>query len=126
MLLRFLEQLEHRAEPLLPKSRFYRRAVWSGLIGGTMYAVTLAVGMVGFVVLEQQPLLDAAVNSSMLMSQLGHVTEIRSTGTKVFLLFYGPFASIGFFGGIGVLFMPWFHRALHRFHAEPPIDRRRS
>ncbi len=126
MFLRFLENLEHRCESLLPRSRFYRRAVWCAIIGGVMYTVTLVVGLVGFVAFERQSLLDAALNSSMLMSQLGHVTEIRTTGTKVFLLFYGPFASIGFFGGIGVLFIPWFYRALHHFHAEPPIDRRRS
>jgi hypothetical protein len=125
MLLRLIERLEQSVEPLLPRSRFYRRAVWSAVAGTLMYLVTLLVGVIGFLIWEKCPCLDAAVNSTMMMAQLGHVTEIKHDATKVFLLFYGPFASLGFFTSYGILVLPWLHRMAHFFHFEPPAGRSR-
>ncbi|MFH0828966.1 MAG: hypothetical protein V1907_02185 [Candidatus Kerfeldbacteria bacterium] len=124
MLLRLIEGIEKVAEPLLPRTQFYRRALWCAAFGTLLYVVVFTVGIVGFVACEGCRALDAAVNSTMLMSQLGHVTEFKKDATKWFLIFYGPLASLGFFTSFSLLVIPWGHRILHHIHTDPPSGRR--
>jgi hypothetical protein len=123
-MLRFIERLERRGQRLAPHRRFYRRAGACALVGLAMYLFTLLIGTIGFYIFDGSGWLDAAVNTTMLMSQLGQLTAIERPAMKVFLLGYAPLASIGFFGGIGVLMLPWLHRVIHHFHLDPDEGRR--
>lgn len=102
-----------------PHPDYYRQAASCAAVGGVLYLITLLIGTISFYVFEGLNWLDAAVNSTMLMSQLGQITTIQSTAMKVFLLVYAPFASIGFFGGIGVLIYPWIDLVVRHFRLEP-------
>lgn len=109
---------ERRHEPLLPRPVFALRmlrhfAIASGVIFGS-----LALGMAGYRFLEGLAWIDAFENSAMLLGGMGPVAELHTNAGKVFAGCYALFAGLIFLIAMGVLFVPLFHRFLHRFHLE--------
>jgi hypothetical protein len=109
---------EHKHQPLLPRSVFYRRLGRAGAVGIAIIVFSLAVGMVGYHYLEKLPWLDAFVNASMILSGMGPLGELHTSSGKLFAGCYALFSGIAFLTSIGVVFAPVFHRFLHKFHLE--------
>lgn len=82
-----------------------------GLIGGS-----LALGVVGYHVLEKLPWIDALLNASMLMGGMGPVDPLHTTGGKLFASVYALYCGLILLVAAGVLFAPVLHRLMHRFH----------
>ncbi len=120
-MLRLIKHVERRSRHLPPRQRFRHRAIACAAVGTAMYLITLLVGTIGFRLFDGCVWLDATLNATMLMSQLSHVTEVQHVEMKVFLLFYGPFAASGFYGGIGVLFAPWVDDLAKHFRLKPKV-----
>jgi hypothetical protein len=57
-------------------------------------------------------------NASMILSGMGPLAPIQTTGGKLFAGCYALFSGIAFISSIGVVFAPIFHRFLHKFHLE--------
>ena len=84
-----------------------------GLIGGS-----LALGVIGYHVLEGLSWVDALVNASMILGGMGPVNELHTTAGKLFASFYALYSGIVFLAAAGILFAPVYHRFLHSFHLE--------
>lgn len=54
----------------------------------------------------------------MILSGMGPLAPIQTTGGKLFAGCYALFSGIAFISSIGVVFAPIFHRFLHKFHLE--------
>jgi hypothetical protein len=109
---------ERRTQPLLPRRVFYARLARSAVIGSTIILASLCIGMAGYHYLENLSWLDAFTNASMILSGMGPLAPIQTTGGKLFAGCYALFSGIAFISGIGVVFAPIFHRFLHKFHLE--------
>jgi hypothetical protein len=109
---------EHKRHALLPWRRFIRRAWRHLLIGIAIVVVADAVGTVGYRVAGRLEWIDSFLNASMILSGMGPVDHLSTTGGKLFASFYALFSGVVFIGVMGVVLAPWAHRLLHITQAE--------
>ena len=81
-------------------------------------AFALGMGMVGYRTFEGMSWVDAFVNAAMILSGMGPVSSLQTTGGKIFAGCYALFSGLAFVAILGIIFAPVFHRFLHRFHVE--------
>jgi len=109
-------RFERRHEPLLPKRLFLARmARFAGFSAGILVA-SLIAGILGYRYIVGLSWLDALLNASMILTGMGPVDPMRSTGAKLFASFYALFSGVVFLTSMGVLAAPFVHRLMHRFH----------
>src|SRR6266542_655584 len=109
---------QKRRRPLPPRGAFFVRVARSGLVAFGLIAASLCVGMAGYHYSEGMPWIDAFVNAAMILSGMGPVGELRTTGGKLFAGFYALFSGLALITIAAVLLAPVVHRFLHRFHIE--------
>lgn len=94
------------------------RVARNGLLALGVIAVSLAMGMAGYHFLEGMTWLDAFVNAAMILSGMGPMGELRSTGGKLFAGLYALYSGLALLSIAAILLAPIVHRFLHRFHLE--------
>jgi len=109
---------EHRTSPLLPRKAFYRRLGQSFLIGGSLLAVALSIGMTGYHFLEDLDWLDAFANAAMILSGMGPLAPLQTSAGKLFAGCYALFSGLLFLSVAGIILAPIGHRLMHKFHLE--------
>ncbi len=109
---------EQKSLPLLARHLFYRRLFFSTLLGLSLVAASLIVGMFGYHHFENMSWIDAFVNAAMILSGMGPMAPINTYGGKLFAGFYAIYSGIALISVAGIIFAPVFHRFLHRFHME--------
>ena len=107
---------ETRAEPILPRGRFMVRLVQHSAGAIALVALSLLIGMVGYVAFERLPWLDAFLNSAMLLGGMGPVNNPVTAGGKLFAGLYALYCGLVVIVTMGVVLAPILHRALHKFH----------
>ena len=110
--------LEHRTRPLLSRREFLARQARFAGFSSVIVAGSLLLGVVGYRVTEGLSWLDALVNASMLLGGMGPVNELHTTAGKLFASFFALYSGLVFLVAAGVLFLPLYHRIIHRFHLE--------
>ena len=114
---------EHKRHHLLPWPRFIRRASRHLLIGVAIVAIADGVGTVGYRTTAGLGWLDSFLNASMILSGMGPVVEIKSTGGKWFSSFYALFSGVVFITNIGLMLTPSIHRFFHKMHLKTGDDK---
>ena len=109
---------EHKSLPLLPKHLFYRRLASSALMGLSLVAVSLFIGMLGYHHFESMTWIDAFVNAAMILSGMGPVITLNTYGGKLFAGLYAIYSGIALISVAGIVFAPVYHRFLHKFHLQ--------
>ena len=109
---------EHRTKPLLPAKKFYARIIVHSLGALALVIVSLLIGILGYYYTENLSWIDSLLNASMILGGMGPVNEIHSETGKIFASFYALFSGIIFLVIVGLLFVPLYHRFLHKFHIE--------
>jgi hypothetical protein len=93
-------------------------------------AVALSIGVVGYHAVAKLPWIDALLNASMILTGMGPVAPMTTTGSKVFASAYALFSGVVFLSSIGLVLAPLFHRILHKFHLDdsppPPEEKSKS
>lgn len=117
-----LTRFEHRRQKLIPLRRFALRMGRAMLLWLALTVVGLAIGMVGYAASEQMSVVDAFVNAAMILSGMGPVTELKTTGGKLFAGFYAIFSGLFVVIATGFVLAPVLHRVLHSFHVEEGKD----
>jgi hypothetical protein len=95
-----------------------RRLARHGLIAFGIDAGSLALGIVGYHVLEGLSWVDSLLNAAMLLGGMGPVSELHTTAGKLFASFYAVYCGVIFLVVAGVLLAPIIHRFMHHFHLE--------
>lgn len=116
---------EHRTDPLLPRHAFRRRLIRQGGYAAALVAGSMVIGTVGFHVLAQQSLIDAVLNSAMLLGGMGPVGSIETTPGKLFASVFALYAGLVFLVAGAMVLAPPVHRFLHRFHLDEAQRRRK-
>jgi len=111
-------EYERRNQPPLSRRRFLRRMRIHLGYGSIVVVASLVIGTIGFVTLSHLSIVDAFLNSSMLLGGMGPVGELGGTPGKLFASLYALYSGLVFLILAGLLLAPVFHRVLHRFHWE--------
>jgi hypothetical protein len=109
---------EHRRLPLISRARFLERLARHALVAVLLLALSLALGMAGYVAFEHLRPMDAFLNASMLLGGMGPVDPPRSEAGKLFAGLYALYAGLVFLVAASLVMAPVAHRLLHRFHWE--------
>ena len=97
---------------------FARRLLsYAGFSAGLL-AVSLAIGIAGYMGFERLGAADAFLNAAMLMGGMGPLYNPVTTAGKVFAGLYALYCGLVFLISVGIILAPVFHRALHYFHLE--------
>ena len=110
--------LEHRKQPLLPRQQFLRRQLAYLLVALAIIAGSIMISMLGYHSLENLSWIDALLNAAMILGGMGPVNALHTEAGKLFASFYALYSGIIFLVVVGVIFVPLYHRFLHRFHLE--------
>jgi hypothetical protein len=109
---------EKISDGLISRGHFARRIASHSLFVIAIMALSLLVGVIGFIVLENKELEDAILHSSYMLSGFGLVEMPTSAAGKLFAGLFGLYASIFFLAAFSVIFAPVVHRILHKLHLD--------
>ena len=109
---------ERRSKPLLPRGEFYARLARSAGIGLLLIAFALGLGMAGYRVFESMSWVDAFVNAAMILSGMGPVSSLQTTGGKIFAGCYALFSGLFFIAVMGLILAPITHMVMQTFHVD--------
>ncbi len=116
-------KLEHRQQPLLPRTKFILRLGRSVGLAALLLLASLAMGTAGYHSLAGLGWVDAFLNASMILTGMGPVSPLPTDAAKLFASVYALWSGVIFLAGTGVVIAPVFHRFMHRFHLEDENDR---
>jgi hypothetical protein len=109
---------EHRREPLLSPVRFLQRLGVHAGAAVALIALSLILGTWGYHVLGKEDWLDAFLNASMLLSGMGQVGVVTTTGGRVFAAIFALYSGLLLIAVTTIILAPVLHRILHRIHVE--------
>lgn len=102
---------------------FYRRVIISFAIAFTLLMLSLWVGMWGYRHFEHMSWIDAFANAAMILSGMGPLSPIQTTGGKLFAGFYALYSGAAFLIAIAVMLTPILHHFVHKFHLDSLGDK---
>jgi hypothetical protein len=107
---------EPRQQRPLKRRQFAIRLAWHLASALGLIALSLLIGIAGYMGFEHLALLDALLNSAMLLGGMGPVDAPLTAGGKIFASCYALYAGLVFIVTAALLFTPVLHRLMHRFH----------
>ena len=109
---------ERRGERPVSRVEFFFRVLRHALLAFATVLVALGIGILGYHGFEGMSWIDATLNASMILGGMGPVDSLHTVGGKLFASAYALFSGVLFIGVMGLIFAPFAHRLLHRFHFE--------
>jgi len=109
---------EQRGHALLPWPAFLRRAARHVSWGAVIVIGAVGLGTAGYHAFAHLPWIDAFLNASMILSGMGPVDRLDTSGAKLFAALYALFSGLMFIAVMGLILVPWVHRLFHWFHIE--------
>src|SRR5262245_24976669 len=109
---------ERKGEKLLPFPRFLSRVGISLLLAFGLAIAALFIGTMGYHWIAGLGWLDSELNAVMILTGMGPVDPLHTTGAKIFASFYALFSGVVFLTSIGIVLSPVFHRVVHKFHLD--------
>jgi len=113
---------ERRGQPLASRRKFVVRMCIAIGLWLALTTAGMAIGIAGYAFFEGMSFVDAFVNAAMILSGMGPMGELKTTGGKVFAGLYAIFSGLIIIIATGFVLAPIFHRVLHRFHVETTKD----
>ena len=113
-----LFQYERRGQHPLDRRYFVGRMLAHLAVAVAVLAVSLLLGIAGYVGFEHLTWTDAFLNAAMLLGGMGPVNPPQTESGKIFAGFYALFAGLVLLVAAGVVMTPLIHRLLHHFHFE--------
>jgi len=107
---------ESKIQTPLPRASFAKRLLLHVSLAFGLLLLSLGIGMLGYSYFENLPLLDAFLNSAMLLGGMGPVNSPVTPGGKLFAGLYALYAGLVFIVTAALIFTPIAHRILHKFH----------
>lgn len=109
---------EKLSESFLSRRKFLARMMAHAAFVLVLMAASILAGVVGFILLEGKEIEDAVLHSAYMLSGLGLLEVPSSFAGKLFIGFYGLYASMFFLAAFGIIFAPVVHRILHKLHLD--------
>lgn len=122
-----LFNFDYKESPLASPARFAGRMLVNVIVALVLVGIALGVGVYGYWATEGMPLIDAFLNSAMLLGGMGPVApELQTEAGKLFAGFYALGCGLVLVLVSGIVLAPVFHRVLHALHVDDDDGDRRS
>lgn len=109
---------ESRTAPLASRFVFARRVLTYVLLGMSVCAGALGLGILGYHYIARFSWIDSLLNASMILGGMGPMGDLPNDAAKLFASFYALFSGLVFISVMGIMLAPAAHRALHLFHLD--------
>ena len=109
---------EHHRKPLLSRREFMERQLRYFGFSLLILVFSIGVGTAGYHCWGNLSWIDSFLNASMILTGMGPVDHLETNAGKLFSAFYALFSGVSFLTFVAVLFAPFYHRFLHRFHLD--------
>jgi len=109
---------------VISATKLYFHLIRNIFFGVIAIAIALFAGMLGYHSYENMSWVDAFVNASMILSGMGPLNPLVTTGGKIFAGFYALFSGLAFIVIIAVIFSPVIHLFFRKVHLESSSDSR--
>lgn len=109
---------EQRRDDLLSRSAFLLRMGRSFGITLLVVGFSLAIGSAGYHYFEDIGWVDSMLNAAMILTGMGPVDQMQTTGGKLFAMLYALYSGLAFVTIMAIMLAPMIHRWLHHFHLE--------
>ncbi len=106
-------KLERRNQHIISNQRFLYRLLKYNLFSILLISISLGIGMFGYHFIGRISWLDSFHMSSMILTGMGPVAEMKTTGAKIFSSCYALYSGVAFLSITAVFFAPIIHRLLH-------------
>ena len=117
-----ISHFESHGQPVVSRRKFAARMLIAIAMWTILTVVGLAIGIAGYAGFENMSFVDAFVNAAMILSGMGPLGELKTTGGKIFPGCYALLSGLIIVIATGVVLAPIFHRVLHCFHVETTKD----
>lgn len=111
-------KMEHRKQKVLPLPSFFLRMGRYGLFSIVLISASLGIGVLGYHYIAELNFLDSFHMSSMILTGMGPVVEMKSDEAKIFSSFYALYSGVAFLSITAVFLAPVVHRLLHILQVE--------
>lgn len=111
-------KLEHRKQKVVPLHRFLVRVLRYMFFALGLIIISLAIGIFGYHYICDLTWIDSLYMSAMILTGMGPVSEMTTTGGKLFSSFYALYSGVAFLSITAVFFAPLVHRVLHILQVE--------
>lgn len=109
---------EKTSESLISRGLFIKRIASHSAFVVAIMALSVLVGVIGFIALENKELEDAILHASYMLSGFGVIETPTSIAGKIFAGVFGLYASIFFLAAFSIMASPIVHRMLHKLHLD--------
>lgn len=99
-------------------SKFILHLTRNSFFGLIFIVLALFVGMLGYHGFEKMSWIDAFVNASMILSGMGPLSPLQTSGGKIFAGCYALFSGLAFIAIMAIIFAPIIHHFFKRIHLE--------
>jgi hypothetical protein len=113
-----LRNLEHRTRPVASSRQFAWRLAWACIVWVVLTVFGLTLGMAGYMLTEGMAPIDAFVNAAMILSGMGPVGELKTSGGKLFAGSYAIISGLLIVIATGFILAPVLHRVMHILHVD--------
>jgi hypothetical protein len=117
-----ITHFERNGQAVVSRRKFVTRMLIAIAMWMVLTVVGLAIGIAGYAGFENMSFVDAFVNAAMILSGMGPLGELKTTGGKIFAGCYAILSGLIIVIATGVVLAPIFHRVLHCFHVETQKD----
>jgi hypothetical protein len=111
-----MEMYEQKSIQPLTRANFLVRLLLHFLITLGLMVGSLGIGIVGYVSLERFTIMDAFLNTAMLLGGMGPVNPPLTDAGKLFAGIFALYAGLVFVVSGAILITPVVHRLLHVLH----------
>jgi hypothetical protein len=112
------ETHNYEAKVTAARNVLARRLSISVFVAGLLIGLSLLGGVAGYHFFEQMPWIDAFVNAAMILSGMGPVKELQTSGGKLFAGCYALYSGLVLILVTGFILAPIVNFVLHRFHLD--------
>jgi hypothetical protein len=112
------ETHNYEAKVTAARNVLARRLSISVFVAGLLIGLSMLGGVAGYHFFEQMPWIDAFVNAAMILSGMGPVKELQTSGGKLFAGCYALYSGLVLILVTGFILAPIVNFVLHRFHLD--------
>ncbi len=111
-------KLEHHKQKVISFSRFLIRLVRYVLYASVLVVFSVGIGVAGYHHFAHLTWLNSFHMACLILTGMGPVAEMQSSGAKIFDSFYALYSGVAFLSITAVFFAPIIHRIMHILHVD--------
>jgi hypothetical protein len=111
-------KLEHHKQKVASFPKFMARLGRYSLFAAGLIFISVLIGTVGYHIFDHISWLDSFYMACMILTGMGPVSEMTTSGAKLFSSFYALYSGVAFLSITAIFFAPIVHRILHILHVE--------